>query len=65
MGSKVSPHETDPPSVLPDHSTDGVLAYWSSHLDGAQSELIMPSDHGLPRNLQGIIKVKRILQLNY
>ena len=26
-------------------SSDGVVAYWSSHLDGAQSELIVPSNH--------------------
>jgi hypothetical protein len=26
-------------------SSDGVVPYWSSHLDGAQSELIVPSYH--------------------
>ncbi len=28
------------------NSTDGVVPYWSSHLDGAQSELIVPGPHG-------------------
>jgi hypothetical protein len=31
------------------NSSDGVVPYWSSHLDGAQSELIVNSDHGAPR----------------
>ena len=35
------------------NSSDGVVPYWSSHLDGAQSELIVPGPHGsceLPQN---------------
>jgi len=28
------------------NSSDGVVPYWSSHLDGAQSEKIVPSEHG-------------------
>ena len=28
------------------NSSDGVVPYWSSHLDGAQSELIVDSGHG-------------------
>ncbi len=46
------------------NSSDGVVAYWSSHLDGAQSELIVPSNHSSPRNPQAIAEVKRILRLN-
>ena len=45
------------------NSSDGVVPYWSSHLDGAQSELIVPSDHGAPRNPQAIAEVDRILKL--
>jgi len=45
-------------------SSDGVVAYWSSHLDGAQSELIVPSNHGTPRNPQAIQEMRRILKLN-
>ena len=44
-------------------SSDGVVAYWSSHLDGAQSELIVPSNHSSPRNPQAIAEVQRILEL--
>ena len=46
------------------HSSDGVVPYWSSHLDGAQSELIVPSDHRAQRNPQAIREVERILKLN-
>jgi pimeloyl-ACP methyl ester carboxylesterase len=45
-------------------SSDGVVAYWSSHLDGAQSELVVPSNHGTPRNPQAIQEVRRILKVN-
>jgi pimeloyl-ACP methyl ester carboxylesterase len=43
-------------------SSDGVVPYWSSHLDGAQSELIVPSDHMALRNPQAIREVERILK---
>jgi pimeloyl-ACP methyl ester carboxylesterase len=46
------------------NSSDGVVAYWSSHLDGARSEFIAPCDHGSPKNPQAIAEVHRILQLN-
>lgn len=46
------------------HSSDGVVPYWSSHLDGAQSERIVPSDHGAHQNQEGIEEVHRILLLN-
>jgi triacylglycerol esterase/lipase EstA (alpha/beta hydrolase family) len=46
------------------NSSDGVVAYWSSHLDGARSERIVPSGHGSPLNPQAIAEVHRILQLN-
>ena len=45
-------------------SSDGVVAYWSSHLDGAKSEFIAPCDHGSPENPQAIAEVDRILKLN-
>ena len=45
-------------------SSDGVVAYWSSHLDGAKSERIVPSGHGSLLNPQAIAEVHRILQLN-
>ena len=46
------------------NSSDGVVPYWSSHLDGAKSERIVPSGHGSPLNPQAIAEVHRILQLN-
>ena len=46
------------------HSSDGVVPYWSSHLAGAQSELIVNSDHGAQYNPQAIREVERILQKN-
>ncbi len=49
----------------PDHTppvrTDGLVPYWSSHLKGAQSELIIPSDHWSHRHPLGIAEVRRIL----
>jgi pimeloyl-ACP methyl ester carboxylesterase len=46
------------------NSSDGVVPYWSSHLDGAQSELIVNSDHGAQYNPQAIAEVERILKLH-
>jgi len=46
------------------NSSDGIVPYWSSHLDGAQSELIVNSDHGAQYNEQAIREVERILKLN-
>jgi pimeloyl-ACP methyl ester carboxylesterase len=45
-------------------SSDGVVPYWSSHLAGARSELIVNSDHGAQYNPQAIAEVKRILRMN-
>jgi pimeloyl-ACP methyl ester carboxylesterase len=45
-------------------SSDGVVAYWSSHLEGAASERIVPSNHSTPRNPEAIAEVHRILKLN-
>ena len=45
-------------------SSDGVVEYWSSHLDSAQSTLMVPSDHPTHRNPKGIQEVKRILKLH-
>lgn len=46
------------------NSSDGVVPYWSSLLQGARSELIVNSDHGAQYNPQAIREVKRILKLN-
>ena len=44
------------------HSSDGIVDYWSSHLDGAQSTLVVPSGHMTNRNAEGIEEVRRILK---
>ena len=46
------------------NSSDGIVPYWSSHLDGAKSELIVNSGHGAQYNPQAIREVARILKLN-
>jgi hypothetical protein len=46
------------------NSTDGVVAYWSSHLDGAQSEKIVPGPHGSCELPETIAELDRILRLN-
>lgn len=43
-------------------SSDGVVPYWSSHLDGAQSELIVDSGHDAQTNPEAIKEVERILK---
>jgi hypothetical protein len=45
-------------------SSDGLVPYWSSHLDGAESELMVPSGHGAHQNAQAIEEVRRILVLH-
>ena len=46
------------------NSSDSVVAYWSSHLPGAESERIVPSNHSTPLNPEAIAEVHRILKLN-
>lgn len=45
-------------------SSDGVVAYWSSHMKGAASETIVPSNHSAHQNPEAIEDVKRILKLH-
>ena len=44
-----------------DGTTDGVVPYRSSHLDGVRSELIVRSDHGVQKDPTAIREVRRIL----
>ena len=46
------------------NSSDGVVPYWSSHMEGAQSECIVPSDHSAHQNPKAFDEVIRILKLN-
>ena len=43
-------------------STDGVVPYWSSHLDSARSEVIVPADHSCHDHPIAIAELDRILQ---
>jgi len=44
------------------NSSDGVVEYWSSHQEGAASELIVPTDHGSYKHPKAIEELKRILR---
>jgi len=43
-------------------SSDGAVPYWSSHMNGAQTEHIVPSDHSAHQNPQAIANVLQILK---
>lgn len=45
-------------------STDGLVPYWSSHMDGARSERIIPSGHWSHLHPLGMAEIKRILMLH-
>lgn len=42
-------------------SSDGIVPYWSSHLDGARSELIVPTGHDAFNNPASVADIERIL----
>lgn len=44
--------------------SDGVVAYTSSHLDGAESEVVVRSGHSVHRELPAILELRRILHLH-
>ncbi|MCP5537128.1 MAG: hypothetical protein H7A51_12985 [Akkermansiaceae bacterium] len=46
------------------NSSDGVVDYQSSHLDGASSELIVPSGHNAYEHPKAIEEITRILHLH-
>jgi hypothetical protein len=46
------------------NSTDGIVGYWSSHIAGAQSELIVPTGHEAHLHPSTIADLRRILILN-
>ncbi len=45
-------------------SSDGVVSYRSSHLEGAESEKIVPAGHNLLSNPATVAEIKRILEKN-
>jgi hypothetical protein len=46
------------------NSTDGIVGYWSSHLGGAQSELVVPTGHDAHLHPKSIAELRRILLSN-
>jgi hypothetical protein len=46
------------------NSSDGTVPYWSSHLDSAQSELIVPGPHGSYELPETIDELRRILKVH-
>ena len=47
-----------------EQGSDGVVPYKSAHLEGAESELIVPSDHAATAHPFTVLEVKRILKLH-
>ncbi len=49
----------------PQGTTDGVVAYWSSHLEGVISEALVPSNHMAQQHEESIDEVRRILREHF
>jgi len=45
-------------------SSDGVVPYWSSHIEPVKSEIIVPSNHAVPNHPDAAAEVRRILFLH-
>ena len=51
------------PEADPKNTSDGIVAYWSSHISGAQSEKIIAGNHGcirLPAVSEEILRILRL-----
>jgi hypothetical protein len=46
------------------NSSDGIVEYWSSHLDSAVSEKIVPGPHGSFDTPETLAELRRILHLH-
>jgi hypothetical protein len=46
------------------NSSDGAVPYWSSHLDSAESEMIVPTGHEPMTDPRAVEEIRRILLLN-
>jgi len=69
LGKRPLPPEVPYHSIIGDrgrgdtpNSSDGVVPYWSSRVECATSERIIPSDHGALKHPEGIAEVRRILR---
>ena len=45
-------------------SSDGIVPYSSSHLDGAASEKVIPSGHSVQESPEAILEIRRIMHLH-
>ena len=52
----------DTPGVVQALSSDGIVPYESAHLDGAASEVVIPSAHSVQENPLAILEIRRILR---
>ncbi|SCX65453.1 triacylglycerol lipase [Variovorax sp. EL159] len=52
----------DTPGVPLAESSDGIVPYASAHLDGAASELVIPSQHSVQEDPLAILEIRRILR---
>ncbi len=46
-----------------EETSDGVVPYWSSHLDAAESEIIVPTGHDAFNDPTAVAELQRILKL--
>ena len=49
------------PGVPLAQADDGVVPYWSAHLDGAASELVITGHHSIQESARAVLEVRRIL----
>lgn len=54
----------DTPELPLAESSDGVVPYKSAHLDGAVSELVIPSWHSVQEHPRAIMEIRRILHVH-
>jgi hypothetical protein len=47
------------------HSSDGMVPYWSSHIDYAESEKVIPRGHMGYQSPEAVIEIRRILRLHW
>lgn len=52
------------PELLLNATSDGVVPYVSSHLAGAESELVIPSGHSVQETPEAIMEIRRILHVH-
>lgn len=50
------------PDVPLEQSDDGLVPYWSAHLDGALSEKVITSGHSVQETPQAVLEIRRILR---